>query len=431
MKKIHGFGCAAALLIAIAPLATSCGTVHHDIELTVWAATNVKAQFQEQANRWAAEMAKEENGGFDVGVTVSAVGEGEAASNMITDVQAGADLFCFAQDQLARLRSAGALTEIVDANLKAKIIADNDEVSVSAASVGDSLVAYPLTSDNGFFMYYDKSVFTDESKLENLEDIISVCEAAGKKIYFNCAGSAWYNAAFFFGFGCESTWKTNSQGLFYEYTDTYNSDDGIKACTALYNLVNTHKSVFVDNSGAADAWKQDDSGKISGAVCVSGTWDYTASVTALGTNLGATDLPSVTVGEDTVHLASFAGCKLMGVKPQTDAKRGALSQLLAQELTGAACQLERFNAFGWGPSNLADQETEAVKSSIALSALRKQNEYSVIQGQYPGDWWTSCAAIGQALAADSCGGTRAEIKAILNKYESTIDSYINGEPDVA
>lgn len=428
MKKIHGFGCTAALLLAMAPLA-ACGTVHHDVELTVWAATNVKAQFQEQANAWAAKMALEENGGFDIGVTVSAVGEGEAASNMITDVQAGADLFCFAQDQLARLRSAGALNEIVDPTLKAKIIAENDETSVSAASVGDSLVAYPLTSDNGFFMYYDKSVFTDESKLENLEDVIDVCEKAGRKIYFNCAGSAWYNAAFFFGFGCESTWKTNSQGLFYEYTDTYNSENGILACTALYNLLNTHKDVFVDNSGAADAWKKDDRGNISGAVCVSGTWDYTDSVTALGTNLGATDLPSVTVGDVTKHLASFAGCKLMGVKPQTDAKKGALSQLLAQELTGAACQLERFKSYGWGPSNLADQATAEVQASIALTALNKQNEYAVVQGQYPGDWWTSAAAIGQALAADSCKGTRAEIKTILNKYESTIDSYINGEAD--
>lgn len=428
MKKIHGFGCAAALFLAMAPLA-SCGVVHHDIELTVWAATNVKAQFQEQANAWAAEMAKEENGGYDIGVTVSAVGEGEAASNMITDVQAGADLFCFAQDQLARLKSAGALSEIVDPTLKANIIAANDEISISAASVGDALVAYPLTSDNGYFMYYDKSVFTDESKLENLEDVIAVCEAAGKKIYFNCAGSAWYGAAFFFGFGCESTWKTNRAGLFYEYTDTYNSDNGALACQALYNLVNTHKGVFVDNSGATDAWKKDDSGKISGAVCVSGTWDYTTSVTALGTNMGATDLPSVTVGNVTKHLASFAGCKLLGVKPQTEPRKAALSQLLAQHLSGAACQLERFEAFGWGPSNVADQATDAVKNSVVLSALKKQNEYSVMQGQYPGDWWTSAAAIGQALASDKCGGTKAEIKSILDKYEATIDAYINGEAD--
>ena len=42
-------------------------------------------------------------------VTVEAVGEGDAASNMITDVTAGADIYGFAQDQTARLVAAGAL----------------------------------------------------------------------------------------------------------------------------------------------------------------------------------------------------------------------------------------------------------------------------------------------------------------------------------
>ena len=42
-------------------------------------------------------------------VNVEPVGEGDAASNMITDVEAGADIFGFAQDQLARLVAAGAL----------------------------------------------------------------------------------------------------------------------------------------------------------------------------------------------------------------------------------------------------------------------------------------------------------------------------------
>ena len=423
MKKIHGFGCAAALFLAMAPLA-SCGVVHHDIELTVWAATNVKAQFQEQANAWAAEMAKEENGGYDIGVTVSAVGEGEAASNMITDVQAGADLFCFAQDQLARLKSAGALSEIVDPTLKANIIAANDEISISAASVGDALVAYPLTSDNGYFMYYDKSVFTDESKLENLEDVIAVCEAAGKKIYFNCCGSAWYSAAFFFGFGCESTWKTNRAGLFYEYTDTYNSDNGALACQALYNLVNTHKGVFVDNSGATDAWKKDDSGKISGAVCVSGTWDYTTSVTALGTNMGATDLPSVTVGDVTKHLASFAGCKLLGVKPQTDAIKGAYVSNLAQYFSAKDAQLARYQSHGWGPSNLEAQADPAVVADVALTALRQQNAYSTMQGQYPDGWWTATTTL--ATTVQKSDGSDSAIRTILATYRASIDSYVNG-----
>ena len=47
--------------------------------------------------------------GIVINATVEPVGEGEAATSMTTDVEAGADLYTFAQDQAARLINAGAL----------------------------------------------------------------------------------------------------------------------------------------------------------------------------------------------------------------------------------------------------------------------------------------------------------------------------------
>lgn len=391
------------------------GAKKHDIELKVWAAEAVKDLTQQQANAWAAAI--KESDGKDVGVTVQAVGEGDAASNMITDVQAGADIFCFAQDQLARLKSAGALQEITDANLKAAVRAENDDVSYAAACVDDALVAYPLTSDNGYFMYYDKSVLPDATVLDNMTTLIAAVKAAGKKIYFDLEGSAWYNAAFFYGFGCESTWTTNTQGQFTNYVDTYNSNEGVKACKAMYELM-TEDTVYVSGSSASEAFASD------AAVCISGTWDSASVKTALGANMGAADLPSVTVGDTTVHLGSFIGCKLMGVKPQTSAEKNAYAQSLARTLSGKDAQLARYNSNGWGPSNLQAQQDEAVKNDVALVALRAQNEYATVQGQYPGDWWTSAKAIASSVRT-SDGSDRA-IKAILQTYEATIDSYING-----
>ena len=77
--------------------------------------------------------------------------------------------------------------------------ADNDEGAVGAATVGSTLYAYPLTSDNGYFMYYDKSVVTDPT---DLDTIITDCEKAGKNIYMEI-NSGWYQTAFFFGTGCD------------------------------------------------------------------------------------------------------------------------------------------------------------------------------------------------------------------------------------
>ena len=64
-------------------------------------------------------------------VVVEPVGEGDAASNMLTDVEAGADLFGFAQDQLARLVAAGALIDVAPENAEI-VAATNDAGSVSA-----------------------------------------------------------------------------------------------------------------------------------------------------------------------------------------------------------------------------------------------------------------------------------------------------------
>lgn len=43
------------------------------------------------------------NPGIIINATIEGVQEGESATQMITSVEDGADIFCFAQDQLARL----------------------------------------------------------------------------------------------------------------------------------------------------------------------------------------------------------------------------------------------------------------------------------------------------------------------------------------
>ena len=423
MKKKLTFAAVLACAMSVVSLA-SCGGPKYDYKFQIWAAEAAKPLTLQQAKAWAEQMKTDYN--VSIGVEVNAVGEGDAASKMITDVEGGADVFCFAQDQLARLKSANALTTITDATLKKSIIDNNDEISINAASLSNDIVAYPLTSDNGYLMYYDKSVFPDATKLENLEDVIDVCEQAGKLIYFKTT-DAWYNAAFFFGFGCKSEWTTNELGHFTSYDDTYNSANGVKAMKAIYNLGKTHKDVLVNDADASHAFSKDVSGKIGGGVCISGTWDYNNVKTALGENMGAVELPSVTVDGTKAHLGSFIGCKLLGVKPQTDATKGAYAQLLAQYLSSQERQLERYQALGWGPSNVNAQKNEDVKNNPALKAIANQLPYSTLQGQYPGDWWTTAGNLGDTVTATK--GTDAEIKNLLKGYEASISSYLDGLND--
>ena len=92
-------------------------------DVKVWVADNVVDFTNEQIK--AFQDAHPEFSGYTF--TVEAVGEGDAAGNMITDVEAGADIYAFAQDQIARLVTAGALEVVEDSNAEA-IKAQNDEI---------------------------------------------------------------------------------------------------------------------------------------------------------------------------------------------------------------------------------------------------------------------------------------------------------------
>ncbi len=422
MKKTHVLACVAALLIGGL---VSCNQESYDYTLKIWAAEKANELTIAQAKRWAKGI--EETDGKKIGIVVNKVSESNSAAQMISDPESGADLFCFAQDQLARLRSAGALQTIVDPTVKEEIINSNDEASSSAVQLGGEVVAFPLTSDNGIFMYYDKSVFPDvdgavNPKLDNMETIIEECKNANRKIYFNIVGSAWYSASYFYAFGCHSEWTARDDGTFSAYDDTYRSKEGVAACQAMYNLIKTNESVFIDDSTGATAFTKDKTGVPDAAVCVSGIWDYNDIASKLNTNIGATDLPSVTVNDETHHLHTFKGCKFLGVKRAQDPIKGAYAISLARFLTGEECQLERFNTLKWGPSNKNAQNNQAVKENIGLKALNLQYAAGCsVQGQYPDNWWTAAASIGTAIK--DTDGSYSAIYRVLQDYRGTIDTY--------
>ncbi|MBO4900261.1 MAG: extracellular solute-binding protein [Lachnospiraceae bacterium] len=362
------------------PAATEDAAASEDFDygtgsITIWAADNVVDLTQKLADQFIADK------GVDYTVVVEACGEGDAASNMITDVEAGADIYGFAQDQLARLVAAGALQPL-NTEFGDWVTANNDAGSVNAATAGSTIYAFPLTSDNGYFLYYDKSVVTDPSSLEKvLED----CEAAGKNFYMD-ADSAWYNAAFFFATGANCTFDTDDSGAFTATTASYASPEGLVAYKAMINMIES--PIFVDGSAAGEATNV-------GAI-VDGTWDSSALQDILGDNYACAKLPTFrgSDGKD-YQLSGFGGFKLMGVKPQTEGGKLKLCYELAQYLSDTDAQLARFTEQGWGPSNVAAQQDSAVKADPALTALAEQLAYTIPQGQYPGEWWDLAGALGK------------------------------------
>lgn len=317
-------------------------------------------------------------------VKIEPMGEGDAAGNVITDVAAAPDLYAFAQDQMARLVTAGALTTI-NGDYATFVQESNDAGAAAAAKVGNEVYAFPLTSDNGYFLYYDKSVVTDPS---SLEQIIADCEAAGKNFYFDTG--SWYQTAFFFGTGCELSFETDEKGNFTSIKNTYASENGLKAIKAIRTM--SESKIYMDGSNVGDA--------VNWAAIVDGTWDSSAAKEILGDNYACAPLPKFTVDGETFQLGGFGGFKLMGVKPQAEPGKLVVCLELAKYLSDTDAQLTRFKEVGWGPSNLAAQQDPDVQNDEALSALRQQLQYTIPQGQYPGEYWSEADALGETI----CGG---------------------------
>lgn len=355
--------------------------------IKIWVADAVVDFTKQQVDKFA-EAHPDMMGGYEV--VIEPVGEGDAAGNMIADVEAGADIFGFAQDQLIRLAAAGAVTEI-QGNYAEFVDSSNSEGAAEAAKLGDKTYAYPITADNGYFLYYDKSVVTDPSTMEK---ILEDCEAAGKSVYFEL-NSGWYQTAYFFGAGANLTYtaEVNDVGEI-EITGsdiTYASNEGVIGLKGLIKLASS--KAFVNGSSVSKATN-------IGAI-VSGAWDAGDAQSVLGDNYATAKLPTFNVDGKDYQLGGFSGFKLLGVKPQENPGKLVVCLELAKFLTEEETQVARFEAVQWGPSNVNAQKSEAVQANPALASLAEQSNFTIPQGQYPDAYWTDATSLGDDIIANA------------------------------
>ena len=173
-----------SMLLAVAMLLTVCAfsvaeTTGFDGEIKVWVADAAVEFTKAQIDAFKAAHTEYAN----MTVTVEPMGEGDAATAMITDVESGADIYGFAQDQLARLVAANALEEVAPDNVPL-VTAENDAGSVAAATLGDVMYAYPITSDNGvkalkaMISVAKSPAFSNASSASNATNIGAIVDGA-------------------------------------------------------------------------------------------------------------------------------------------------------------------------------------------------------------------------------------------------------------
>ena len=324
------------------------------VTLKVWADQGELELTEKLCNEFAAEHPEKEYT-FEYG----AVGAVDGKARYLEDPAAAADVFLFADDQLVDLVKADALYEVT--RNTDTIIAANTPGSINAATYDGTLYGYPMTSDNGYFLYYDKSVFTEDD-LKTLDGILAAANAAGKKVHMDVS-NGWYLASFFLGNGCTLTIEDGKQVI------DFNNANGLAAAEAIRAFCNDPAFVTGDDSVL--------SGGIGDAIAcgVSGTWVASAIQEKLGDNYGCCKLPTFTCDGKQVQMGSFLGCKIYGVNSQTAYPVDSME--LAEYLTSEKAQIERYNVLNYGPSNVNALADDTIASNLALQALNAQSEFAV------------------------------------------------------
>lgn len=361
--------------------------VRQTVELTVWGAAEDADLLQELIASFQTHYAAE----ADFNITYQPQSEANCKDALLGDLEAGADVFTFADDQVAALAAAGALDPIADAGT---IRETNLSAAVEAASVNGTLYAYPLTADNGYFLYYNKAYFSEED-IQSLDRLLETAGAAGRLFTMDWS-SAWYVYAFFGNTGL--TVGLNNDGLT-NYC-TWNSTDGpitgVDVAQAMLDIAaNPGFSNQTDEEFMAGVR---DGSVIAG---VSGVWNAVAIQQAWGENAGAAKLPTFTCAGQQVQMASFSGCKLIGVNAYS--KYPEWSARLAEWLTSENSQRLRFEQRGQGPSNSAAADSQEVQQSAAIAALLAQSEFSHLQ-RVGGNIWTPVAEFAASMAQGNPSG---------------------------
>ena len=236
---------------------------------------------------------------WDITFVYGVADEAGAAGTVSQDAEASADVFMFANDTLTTLTDAGALAKF-GGKYAEQIQATNSQSLLDSLTLDGYLYGVPFTT-NTWFMYYDKSVFSEED-VKNLDTMLE------KGVVSFPFTNSWYLPAFYFGNGCTLFGDGTQEELGADFS-------GEKAADVTNYLIDLYNSpnFVVDADGSGIAGLRD--GSIN--AMFTGSWDAASIEEILGENMGVAALPTFTLNGEEKQMYAYAGSKAIGVNSNT------------------------------------------------------------------------------------------------------------------
>ncbi len=352
------------------------GDENVDVAVTVWGPQEDQSDengkwLQTQCEAFAAAHPE-----WNITFTYGVCSEGDAKTNIGTDPGAGADVYMFANDQIPDLLKSGGIAELGGATLDA-IKANNSETTVNTVTYDGAVYGVPFTG-NTWFMFYDKSVFSDD----DIKSLDAMLEKG--KVAFPLDNS-WYIAAFYVANGCT---LFGADGGDAAAGFDFSGDKAAQVTDYLVDLVANPNFSNGDVGTNADA-----------KAFFSGTWDYQKAIDAYGDNLGIAAPPSITINGELKQMKSFAGSKAIGVNPATALyqEHPEVAVALAASLGSTEAQQAHYDL-----RNIIPTDTGiSVDDALAQAQMDTMAYASIVQPLQAdmGNYWTPAESMGKELVA--------------------------------
>ena len=373
---------------------TTKSSAKKDVTLKLWAGQEDKEFLAKVTQNFIDENKNEAN----IKIEWSPMVEGECRSNLLGNVLEGADVYTTTDGDIQSIVAGGAASPVTNPD---EIKANNMEASVNAITINDTIYGYPITADNGYFLYYNKKYFK-ESDVKDLDKMLSIAEKHKKKFAMDWT-AGWYLYSFYGQTGLKVGLNKDGVTNFCDWNSKKNDITGVDVAKALIKI---GKNPGFENT--AD-WL---GGIKKGTViaCVSGVWDESAIKAAWGSNYAASKLPSYTCAGKKVQMSCYFGYKMMGVNPYS--KNLAWAHKLANYIANEDNQKLRFTMRGQGPSNIKAAKSPEVKKAQAVQAVLAQSKYSELQ-RLGGNFWDPTKELGSTLASGKVADK--DLQSLLDK----------------
>lgn len=333
---------------------------------------------------------------------------------ILANPQNTADIFMFADDQFDILRTSGVLLEITEDTSDIILANGGEENGACRAVMHDGkLYGYPLTTGNGYFLYYNSAYFTEED-IQSLDRIIEISEENGKKMSIDYS-SGWYIYSFFRGAGLELGVNDDNITNHCNWNTTDGKYTGVDVAEAMLSIAKRDGFVSQNDEGFLNGIK--DGSIIAG---INGAWNSNAIKESWGENFAAAKLPCYTIAGDSVQMYSFSGYKVLGVNSNSENSYWAMK--LAEYISSGDTQLKRFELIGECPSNIDAASSPEVQASPVCVALSEQSRFSDAQ-RVANTYWNPTYIFGITIAGEN--PDNKELQLLLD----TLVNGITAEPE--